>query len=216
MNNTAITGGAVSLQPGITTELRNLRFVGNTALRGVIHVGFGTRLFVSNVVIENSISAAGGALFLESGATADINATEFFNNSAMTGGAAYMSESTALACYDSKFESNHANSGGAVASFGSEIVLKDCDFLANAAREEGGAVFLAATAFVSGGGCTYSRNIASSGAIAYVKAGSTFLLHQTDSGTGNNASFGGGQLSLSQILLRYSAYFRQALHSTTT
>lgn len=216
LNNRAITGGAVYVQPGIRLTLRNLQLIGNTALSGVIHVGSGGYLFVTDIVVENSVATEGGVLYLGSGASGKMRDSVFANNSAMTGGAAYLSESTSLACYDSMVEFNRADSGGGFASFGSVITLRGCNFYSNKAHDKGGAFSLHSSHVVSEGGCTFTSNTASFGGVAYAKSGSTFTLHEVDTGTGNNAQNGGGQYLLAHFLLYLACNDRQALCSTST
>lgn len=193
INNRANSGSAVAVQAGVILGLHSFHLAENVASRGAIHVERGGTVILDDVVAINSRSSEGGVLYLEASATASLNASIFFNNTATTGGGAYLGESASLACYGSRFDSNHAKSGGAIASSGAVIIVNQSQWASNVGDDQGGAFALANSRFTSGGGCAYDQNRASFGGIAYLETGSHLALHETDIGTGNFATIGGGE-----------------------
>lgn len=193
INNSASSGGAVSVQAGVSLEIRGLSFISNGAVRGAAHCGSGGNLVLDNTFFSSNVATGeGGALYLEPGALASILESTVFNNSATAGGFAYVSDSALLTAVGSRFNYNRAHSGGAIAASGGTITAEATGWISNVG-DHGGALFLADSQFVSAGGCIYNQNRALYGGIASLEAGGELFLNETDSGSDNRATYGGGE-----------------------
>lgn len=211
IRNSANSGGAISIQAGVSLEVRALSFLSNEAARGALDVGSGGNVVLENTLFaSNSATAEGGAVYLEPGAIASIFESTVFNNSATAGGGIYMGPSSSVTSFGSWLTYNRAQTGAAIAASSAVISAETTDWVSNVG-DHGGALFLTDSKFVSAGGCIYEQNSALYGGIARLEDGSELFLNETDSGSGNSATYGGGEFCAHPVSVCLVMLYRRRL-----
>ena len=230
-NNSALQGGAINAQQQVNLSLRNCKFEHNFAsgLGGAIIVGisvklkiqetnfftgndahFGGALYVVqsigyvvlSVFDSNSAKSLGGAVFMESKSSLQLENTTFTNNNATDGGAIYIDSNSKLQVNMCSFWKNFGTrTGGAIRlkSY-STAVIKDCHFMSNHAVG-GGAVSINDPEHFSMHSTSLLRNVASNTGGAVSISNGTGIIINNITCIGNQGPYGGGCLEIASVTL---------------
>lgn len=100
-------------------------------------------VFEDCIFTENTSSRHGAGLYCANGASPDLIACKFIDNTALQNGGGYASEGAFSTLQDCIFKSNSANYSGALhLGSGSNLTITDCLLYANSSLRSGGAVGL--------------------------------------------------------------------------
>ncbi len=139
-NNQATTGGAI-FNDGCRLEIANTTFAGNQASAsgrgGAVENSTPGRLTAHNTRFEANTALDGGGLYNASGASADLIAVTFVENTAGYGGG--VENSGTLTVTHSLFDDNNVTgSGGGLWNIGGTALIEKTTFSDNFAYEGGG------------------------------------------------------------------------------
>jgi predicted outer membrane repeat protein len=143
--NTAATGGAVSLWLLADAAIRGSSFSENTAddSGGGVYVDGGVFWLVDNV-FQSNLAQTGGAVHVNEGSPMPqnyISHNSFLENQAGDGGALYFHENNNAEVRSCLFWANDADHGGGLYAHESTVSLVNGTFSANQAAESGGALY---------------------------------------------------------------------------
>lgn len=163
---------------------------------------------------DNSVSATGGAIYMNGGATAQMENVVFTSNTAPNnGGAIYLTDGHAK-IVNGSFSENSANLGGAVClTSGATIDMDGGSFTENSSVGEGGAVYLSNTASAVFNKITATRNCSDNGGFAYVTE-ATLTMYR--SRLENNTTTGNGGAIYMYTGATGSIYATEFVGNTTT
>jgi len=215
-NNEATgSGGAVYVNTGATTSITNATFSGNSVADSYDDMSKGNggaiysagTLTITDSTFSNNASGdasgnGGGAIYVASNSTLDIQSALFENNTADEGGALYLASDSTITTFNAYGSGNTATVGGFVVN-STELTINntsDRDIYNNTASYYGGAIYNGETLNWHGG-AIYGNKLEDYG------YGSAIY---NDGGT---VSFGGNFVDSDGNLDRYAIY--SALTNTT-
>lgn len=195
-------GSAIAVEAAPEFTCRDCRFVGNTALEGIVAIHDTPVVDLSGSVFEdNTASDRVGALYLAGGGSVDLTGAEFRRNTATSGCGAVstaVDPSGTLTVAGGLFEDNDGGfeDGGAWCHSGGSLELTGATFGGNTAAGDGGALFSEES--VSLTAVTFDGNTAGGwgGAVALTSSGSVV----DSSFTANDATESGGAVAWTTAL----------------
>ena len=119
----SISGGSVTIAPGVTASITGVTITGGTASRGGAVDNFGD-LTVSNDTLTGNTAATGGAIANESGGTLSVLDSTLSSNTATTTGGAIANDGTATLT-NTTIAQNSAPFGGGVTNDGTLTLIND-------------------------------------------------------------------------------------------
>ena len=173
LNNTGIDGGAFYINNS-TVFVDSCAFEGNRAVFGgavYMESSASAPIFFDNIFQHNSASQDGGAFYITAASGANINNNTFKGNTAGNYGGAFMIENSNAAILENLLEENYAPEGGGIRLSNSDAPVQRNRFLKNSAAMGGGIFSSGGTAIISNN--TLSYNDATSAGAAYAAQSST-------------------------------------------
>ena len=197
-------GGAILIWANAILRIREINFTGNSARDGgALNVGTLTDCHVVQSVFNlNAVKRSGGAVYMESKASLQVENTNFTNNNASDGGAIHIQENSKLQTNMSNFWKNLAKrAGGAIVLKGySSAVIESCHFLSNYAVD-GGAVHVNNPEHVIVHSTSFLRNVAShTGGAISISSGTDVIINDIIC-VDNQGLNGGGCLFIDSVTL---------------
>lgn len=152
-------GGAVSLHRSAAV-MRDVGFKGNVGRMGggAIHISRSGPYIRDCRFYSNSTGYGGGGACADLLGSPTFEGCLFHRNTAPESGGAFFMEGTAPSCVSCLFYENEAELGGAVRFMQGHAAFEACEFVGNAAEDEGGAVQAELGGSVDFQGCLLERN----------------------------------------------------------
>ena len=195
-NSSGYNGGALCFDQSCSAKINDCNFNNNTAVHdgGGLYYWYDCSLdisdsrFTGNLAVQDQ--GAGGAIYIEQGATAKVKNSKFVKNRAVFGGGLYWyGQGSDVAIFDSVINENTAEQGGGLFWSGGAPTISGCGIRANKATGEIPTLVGTDYADVYGGGG--GMFCWSSGAVIT----SCFITDNMASGSGGGVYFGGDPCS---------------------
>jgi hypothetical protein len=195
-NSSGYNGGALCFDQSCSAKINDCNFNNNTAVHdgGGLYYWYDCSLdisdsrFTGNLAVQDQ--GAGGAIYIEQGATAKVKNSKFVKNRAVFGGGLYWyGQGSDVAIFDSVINENTAEQGGGLFWSGGAPTISGCGIKANKATGEIPTLVGTDYADVYGGGG--GMFCWSSGAVIT----SCFITDNMASGSGGGVYFGGDPCS---------------------
>ncbi|MBQ8803291.1 MAG: right-handed parallel beta-helix repeat-containing protein [Tyzzerella sp.] len=165
-NSAGKTGGAIKGETGVVITLNDSEFIENVIVgegtTGGAIDAYKSTVNATDVIFEkNTSNTYGGAVYLNTGAVANLEGCQFSENVGGTlGGAIYLQKTATAVVDDCNFTSNSSGKyeGGAIANKGN-LTVSNSIFEANVAKTHGGAIYAAEESTLNTViGCTFGGN----------------------------------------------------------
>ena len=180
--------GGITISKSITIDGKGYNINGSDK-SAIFRITNNAHVILRNIVFTNGNATDGGAVYVESGATVQVEDCTFQYNSALNnGGAIFLADSpgSTSTVYNSIFANNSAKNGGALYDKSSVIDITLSNFSYNNATKYGGSLYIGGIVHILKS--TFDHESASSGG-AFELYNSTDYYSTIDNSTIENSTF---------------------------